>query len=621
MEEKEGQSAKREGQLFCEMFKTSPIGIALEDLQGWPLFANPALCSMLGFSEEEMRSKHCVEFSPPEDAKKDWALFELLRKGLIDSYHIEKRFFRRDGSLVWGSLSISLWNGRPSPLVIAMVEDITQNKKAEEAFCASEERLARANERLRLAIEAGSVGGWDYDVKSGEVVFFGKAHDQLGMSTDETSGSRQQFWDHIHEDDREHLQHAMRVAREKHEAFNEDFRVVWRDGTVRWLRSRGQYYYSGDGQPERLLGISVDITDSKQAEQALRDSDQRFRLAAQIGKMYSFEWDVTTDVVVRCPERVNVLGATGPLRSSHRQFVDTIYPEDRQKFIAIIAGLAPENPTAEVIFRVRGPDGGLLWLKSSGRAFFDGQRRMLRVIGMVADITDLKRAEEALSDMTRKLIEAHEEERTRIARELHDDICQRLAVLIMNLDRLGAADRTSPVEFREAIVKAREDASNVALDIQALSHGLHSSKLEYFGLANAAASYCSELADQHNVEIHLQSEDIPNDLSREITLCLFRVLQEAVQNAIKHSHSQRFDVSFRRTPSEMICLTVHDSGIGFDPGEAIKGEGLGLISMKERMKLVGGELSIESQPGKGTTIGASVPRLAKRLNNLRLATS
>jgi len=122
-----------ETQLFHDVFNASPIGIAVESLEGQPLFANPALCSMLGFSEEELRSKHCVDFSPPEDAEKDWELFQKLRAGSIDHYQIEKRYFRRDGSLVWGSLSISLLNSRLSPLVIAMVEDITDKKKAEEA--------------------------------------------------------------------------------------------------------------------------------------------------------------------------------------------------------------------------------------------------------------------------------------------------------------------------------------------------------------------------------------------------------------------------------------------------------------------------------------------------------
>jgi signal transduction histidine kinase len=128
--------------------------------------------------------------------------------------------------------------------------------------------------------------------------------------------------------------------------------------------------------------------------------------------------------------------------------------------------------------------------------------------------------------------------------------------------------------------------------MQAMSHRLHSSKLEYLGLAAAAAGYCRELSDQYKVQIDLHSENIPKDLSQEISLCVFRVLQEALQNAIKHSGSRRFQVSLSRTSNE-IFLTVHDSGIGFDPVEAIKGRGLGLTSMKERLKLVDGELSIE----------------------------
>jgi signal transduction histidine kinase len=169
---------------------------------------------------------------------------------------------------------------------------------------------------------------------------------------------------------------------------------------------------------------------------------------------------------------------------------------------------------------------------------------------------------------------------------------------------------TSLAEVQEGIRKAIEEVSNLGSDMRDMSHRLHSSHLEYLGLVAAASAYCNERSQQQKAEIDFHSEDIPKDLPREVSLCLFRVLQEALQNAIKHSRSRGIDVSFSRTPSEMICLTVHDSGIGFDPSEAIKGRGLGLISMQERLELVGGELSIESQPGKGTTIRASVPLIS-----------
>src|SRR5215471_6106411 len=146
-------------QLFYDAFHASPIGIAVENLEGRLLFVNRAFCSMLGFSEEEACSKHCVDFSPPEDAERDWLLFQQLRAGLIDHYQLDKRYFRRDRSLMWGRLTISLLNHRPSPLVIAMVDDITDRKQAEEA-------LRDSQERLRLALEAGAAGGWDWDVKN-----------------------------------------------------------------------------------------------------------------------------------------------------------------------------------------------------------------------------------------------------------------------------------------------------------------------------------------------------------------------------------------------------------------------------------------------------------------------
>src|SRR6201981_2771228 len=119
------QTRTPETRLFQIVFNASPIGIAVENLEGQPLFVNPAFCSFLGFTEEDVRNKHCVDFSPREDAEKDWALFQQLRAGSIDHYQLEKRYFRRGGSLVWGRFSISLFNSRASPLVVAIAEEIT----------------------------------------------------------------------------------------------------------------------------------------------------------------------------------------------------------------------------------------------------------------------------------------------------------------------------------------------------------------------------------------------------------------------------------------------------------------------------------------------------------------
>jgi signal transduction histidine kinase len=227
------------------------------------------------------------------------------------------------------------------------------------------------------------------------------------------------------------------------------------------------------------------------------------------------------------------------------------------------------------------------------------------------EVAERKLAEEALSEANRRLIKAHEEERARIARELHDNINQRVALLALQLDRMSQYLPASAAGLKDEIGEANKQVSELGDDIQALSHRLHSSKLEYLGLQAAVASYCKELSDRHGVEIDFHSEGIPKDLPHEISLCLLRVSQEALQNAAKHSGSRRFEVSLVGALNE-VNLTVRDLGTGFDPERALKGNGLGLISMKERMKLVGGELSIESQPQVGTTIYARVALIPGR---------
>jgi signal transduction histidine kinase len=232
---------------------------------------------------------------------------------------------------------------------------------------------------------------------------------------------------------------------------------------------------------------------------------------------------------------------------------------------------------------------------------------MLRIIGMVADVTERKRSEEALAGVSRKLIEAQEQERTRIARELHDDIGQRLAMVTIELEQLRQNSPNLPAEVQVRIGELHKQTSGVASDVQSLSHELHSSKLEYLGIATAMRAFCHEFSDQQNVEVVFAHDEIPGTLPQEISLCLYRVLQEALQNAVKHSGVRHFEAELRYASDE-IHLTVRDSGSGFESKAAKESRGLGLTSMEERLKLLNGTFSIESRPERGTTIHACVPR-------------
>jgi signal transduction histidine kinase len=204
-----------------------------------------------------------------------------------------------------------------------------------------------------------------------------------------------------------------------------------------------------------------------------------------------------------------------------------------------------------------------------------------------------------------RLIEALERERARIARELHDDICQRVALLTIELE-LQQNSPDLPAEVRSRIGELRKQSFEIATDIQSLSHTLHSSKLEYLGLAAAMQLFCKEFAEVQRVEVDFKSHDLPRPLSPDISLCLFRVLQEALRNSEKYSGVRHFEVRLW-TMSGEIYLTVADSGVGFDVEAAKESRGLGLVSMEERLKLLDGVFSVESQFHRGTTIRARVP--------------
>jgi len=354
----------------------------------------------------------------------------------------------------------------------------------------------------------------------------------------------------------------------------------------------------------RIVGFSKiarDITQRKRTEEALRESEERFDLAAQAGNVYAYENHLPTETVVRSSEYAKILGLTKPERFTYQQFLDGIHPADRSAFLEAVAALTPENPTSEVTYRFLRPIGGVVWLKSSGRGFFDSEQKLVRVVGMVADVTEHKQAEEAMSNVSSMLIQAQERERTRIGRELHDDINQRLASLAVELEQLGDDPRT----LRNRVQDLRSEVVEISNDVQALSHELHSAKLEYLGVVAGVKSWCKEFAKRQKMEVDF-STDVAHPLRFEIGLCLFRVLQEALHNAAKHSGVKRVDVRLAESSNELL-LTISDLGVGFDLEEAKQGGGLGLTSMQERVRLVNGIITIESKLGGGTTIHVHVP--------------
>jgi signal transduction histidine kinase len=218
-------------------------------------------------------------------------------------------------------------------------------------------------------------------------------------------------------------------------------------------------------------------------------------------------------------------------------------------------------------------------------------------------------SEAARSSVNRKLLDAEERVRARIGKELHDDIEQRLALLSVQAAQVGR-DPSSQAQAVSLLQRMHEQVSRVAFQVQILAYELRPYRLEYLGIARVMRSLCERFGVQHHLEIDFKCHDLPNGVPLDISVSLIRVLQEALLNSAQHSGARRIRVELFGL-SETIHLTIQDSGIGFNPHIAMKGSGLGLMSMQERLKLVNGEFSIRSQRGKGSTIHAWVPLLTR----------
>jgi signal transduction histidine kinase len=225
---------------------------------------------------------------------------------------------------------------------------------------------------------------------------------------------------------------------------------------------------------------------------------------------------------------------------------------------------------------------------------------------VVDDITDRQRAERAVKELGARMLMVQEAERRRVARELHDDFSQRLALLAIDLEQLSQQSTGNRPEWGRRLRAMWSQTQELTSDIHRLSHQLHPAKLEDLGLVMAVRSFCNEVARQTNVAVEFSDVNVPRFLPSEISLCLYRIVQEALRNVVKHSGSKTAAVKLSMGTGE-IRLTISDSGKGFDLEVAKGGEGLGLVSMVERARFAGGDLSINSVPDGGTQVEVRIP--------------
>ena len=479
---------------------------------------------------------------------------------------------------------------------VAVVLDNTEHKRTEQALHESEERL-------RLAAQAGRMYAFSWDVATDVIVRSGECAEIAGVAQEAVATGAAVFA-MVYAADKERLEAAMAKLTVESPRLQIAHRMVRPDGAVIWVERNLRAYFDEHSKIKRVVGMVVDITERKRTEEAIKESEQRFRLVADTAPVMI--WMSGLD---KRPTYFNRpwLDFTGrPEIDLQNNLAASVHPDDYQKCHEVYCRGFDQRQPFKKECRLRRHDGQYRWMLDIGVPRFHQDGSFAGYIGSCIDITEQKLAEETLASISRQLIEAQEQERTWIAREMHDDINQRLSIVAMELDRQGHNLHASADELRRSMAEVYKQISELSSDIHTMSHRLHSLKLDSLGLAAAAKSFCCELAERQDVEVKFSSEGLPRKLPEAISLCLFRVLQEALQNAVKHSGVRYFRVSLVGSTNQ-IALTVCDEGRGFRLEEVLLKGGLGLTSMKERLNLVGGKIDIDAKPSRGTTIQAFVP--------------
>ena len=610
-----GDALQRGESVVRTLLESAAQAILAINVDGRLVLANDTVDKMFGYNREELLGQP-LDLLLPTDVHhrhlKHHKAFFANPKNRPMGIGLDLEGQRKDGSRFPVEVSLNQIETPEGRLGVAFVSDITERKRAEEALRQSESQYRGLFEHMREGLAYCKM---IFENGVGSDFIFLTVNDRFEILTGlkDVAGKRvSEVIPRIRELDPGVFEIYTRVALtgipEKFEMF---------------INSLGQWYSVSAYSPEKGFFVAIfDVIDErKRMEDALRENEERLRLAVDSTGLGTFDFDPRAGKLIWSEISKSYFGLPPDAEVDDATFQRGIHPNDRNRVQRIVEeALRPESRgqySAE--YRTIGiNDGKERWISAWGRVLFDRLGQPERFIGVMLDITEKKRLENVaeasrneIRALAASLLTAQEDERRRLSRELHDQICQQLAALAIDIGRL-AADPPPPEDahprlkgLQARVVKASEETRHIA-------YGLHPSVLEDLGLVASLQALCKEFSDREGIPMEFTSGALPASMPREVASCIYRVSQECLQNIAKHSNAEHVSAALALQKGSML-LSIEDDGAGFDV-EVVKGRGgLGFVGMEERARLVHGTLSIEAQPGHGVRISLTVPLAAGNL--------
>jgi PAS domain S-box-containing protein len=571
------------------------------------LRVNDALCDMTGYRRNEILFRSFTDLVHPVDRDEHLPSFKNLATGNDHDWSRRMRLVGKDGSVIWTQLHAARVRGEAESAVVA-IHDVTESELNHAALRATEAQYRAVVESQFELICRFLPDTTLTFVNDAYCRAFGRTRDEL-IGTKFTAlipeASRAFALDHIRS-----LEASDRQEISEHE-------VHGADGTIRWQQWEDHAIRDADGAIVEFQSIGRDITDRKQTERKLRESQRRYVRATAAGRVALCEYDLARHEFYIDTALGYVLGLTNP-PVTLRGWMHRIHPDDlaeTRRFLR--AALAPDLPRdadgnsalPELTLRLRTSDGRWPWfrVRASRLASADGATE--RYVGTLIEITEQKVAEDALRNLTRRLLKLQDDERRRISRELHDVTGQELFALTVDAERVRTELGPDISERVDDLLKEIVSLGDQVLrEVRTLSYVLHPPMLDESGLAAAVRWYVNGFTERSGIAIELDALEDVGRLPPSIETAYFRIVQEALANVQRHSGSPDARITLSRSEHD-VRMTISDHGTGIADGNEEIGEtpfGVGIPGMRERVELLNGTLEIDSGTG-GTVVTVLAP--------------